>query len=287
MQPVIFLKSQDIQPTFFSGYERQMEFGMTFGKMAEKLKTEYRLLLFGFPGTGKTLYPQALASNLNKNGSEYSLVKVKCNSLRIDSPKVVRKWINKIDRYLKHGQVVLVLDELDIFAQRRDESEYNVYNTATGHIMNILDERYPSTITLGITNNPYKLDVAVRDRFDYPIYFPISNSNIESILRYRGIPNPEQTAEQLRAIYTENQTNTSNRNIFKSMNFVNSIDKKSSNILSKMRISDDPKEMAIRLYLNSGIPISEQEVEDYEEENRFIINKSNMLLSYLFDSKID
>jgi len=281
------LNHEDMKPRFFAGYKKQMDFGMLIGELAIKQNTEYRILLFGFPGTGKTLYPQALTYNLKKEGLDYSLLTVKCNSLRIDSPKHVRSLIKKIESYTKKGRrVILVLDELDIFAQRRDESEYSVYNTATGYIMNLLEERNPSTITLGITNNPYKLDVAVRDRFDFPLYFPMQDTDIESLLKHKKMPKPKETADCLNDMYREDQARSSNRRMLRSLEFIKTINE-SPDVLNGMKISNNPREMARIIYINSGIPILYEEMEDYEGENASIINKSRMLLDILFGDKKD
>jgi len=258
--PTIFKRPGEIEKILFAGYEDQMRVGLAMGKRAAERRAEYRTLLFGYPGTGKTIYAQALAYRLNDAGYNYSLLYVKCNSLiRLGKVDEILSHLNQIERYSEFTPLIVAFDELDTLAVSRDTTP-TVYTSATGNMMNFLDRRKKSTLTFGIANYPNQLDTAVTDRFDYSLFFELPNKEVLiQILDHYKIPNPKEVVERLRLMSLASFI--TGRGIVKACQEVG-------------ERSNDLEKMARLLHANIGLPVPFDETRKYEFANRRFIDRS-------------
>lgn len=125
------------------------------------------LLLTGPPGVGKTLAAKWIASQLNKP------------LLILDLAAVMSSFLGRTGNnirfvldYAKNTDCVLLLDELDAIAKRRDDtSEIGELKRLVTVLLQEIDD-WPSTgLLLAATNHPNLLDPAVWRRFDLVLDF--------------------------------------------------------------------------------------------------------------------
>ncbi|AKH38213.1 MULTISPECIES: AAA family ATPase [Nitrosomonas] len=129
-------------------------------------------IFVGQPGLGKTITAQWLASQLNVPLYILDLTAV-MSSLLGRSGSNLRAALD----FAKSSPCVLLLDEIDAIAKRRnDESDIGELKRLVTIILQEVDE-WPSTgLLLAATNNPELIDSALWRRFDLVIEFKAPDS---------------------------------------------------------------------------------------------------------------
>lgn len=133
------------------------------------LRPAKTLLFTGDPGVGKSLSARWLACQLDRPLLTLNLAAVMSSFLG-------RTGINvrQLLDYAKSISCVLLLDEIDAVAKRRDdEAEVGELKRLVTVLLQEIDE-WPSTgLLIGATNHPDLLDPALWRRFDMIISFPM------------------------------------------------------------------------------------------------------------------
>lgn len=137
--------------------------------LAEGLPPTKSLLFVGPPGVGKTLAAKWLASHLGRP------------LLTLDLAAVMSSFLgrtgNNIRSVLDYAQrlpCVLLLDEFDAVAKRRDDAtEIGELKRLVTVLLQTIDEWPSSGMLIAATNHPELLDPAVWRRFDRIIDFPL------------------------------------------------------------------------------------------------------------------
>lgn len=146
--------------------------------MDKNIRPSNSLLLIGQPGTGKTMLAKHIASSLNKN-----LIVLDLSASISSLLGKTGHNLKKVLQYAKHTASVLLLDEFDAIAKRRDD------NTDLGEIKRVVNvllmelEDWPiSSVLIATSNHPELLDRAIWRRFDHTVEIPIPSLNERTII---------------------------------------------------------------------------------------------------------
>jgi len=137
--------------------------------LEKNIKPSNSLLLIGPPGTGKTMLAKHIASSLNKD-----LVVMDLSASISSLLGKTGHNLKKVLQYAKQSGSVLLLDEFDAIAKRRDD------NTDLGEIKRVVNvllmelEDWPvSSVLIATSNHPELLDKAIWRRFDHIVEMPL------------------------------------------------------------------------------------------------------------------
>jgi len=191
---------------------KQRELTYTYG-----LEPPNGVLLFGPPGTGKTMMMKALAKEMNI-GFYY----VKCSELLSEWYGESEKNISEVFAIArKNAPCVLFFDEIDSIGKKRDA--YTTDDVAP-RVMSILLEELDgfkgkkNVITIGATNIPDQLDPALMrpGRFDKIIYMPLPDAEARKEIfkvHLRKLPHEEGIDYGKLASITERYSGADIKNI--------------------------------------------------------------------------
>lgn len=151
------------------------------------------VLLFGAPGTGKSMMAQVIAHELN------------LELYRVDVSKVVDKYVGETEKSLsmifreaKKCNVVLFFDECDtIFAKRSDDGGSNQAsaNNKTALLLQEM-EAYDGVCVLA-TNYKHNIDPAFFRRMKYIVEFQFPNPDTREMLWRTTVPKTTPLAEDV------------------------------------------------------------------------------------------
>lgn len=127
-----------------------------------------RCLIYGPPGVGKTKLARYLAHQLN-----LPCVEVRLDGLMSSFLGTTARNIGALFDFANRYRCVLFLDEFDAVAKARDDvQEIGEIKRVVNTLLQSLDARNGSGITIAATNHEHLLDAAVWRRFDARIELP-------------------------------------------------------------------------------------------------------------------
>ncbi|CBZ25066.1 katanin-like protein [Leishmania mexicana MHOM/GT/2001/U1103] len=131
------------------------------------------LLLFGPPGTGKTMIARAIAN------------RAACTFLNISSSSLMSKWMGDGEKLVRclfavatvQQPSVIFIDEIDSLLSTRGEGETDSVRRVKTEFLVQLDgvatDRGDRVLLIGATNRPDELDEAARRRMEKRLYIPL------------------------------------------------------------------------------------------------------------------
>lgn len=126
-------------------------------------------LIFGAPGTGKTLMAMHLAAKLG-----LPVVLARLDGLMSSFLGTTARNIGTLFEFANRFRCILLLDEFDALAKLRDDpQEVGEIKRVVNTLLQCLDARAQIGMTVAITNHPALLDPAIWRRFEVKIEMPL------------------------------------------------------------------------------------------------------------------
>merc|ERR1711998_408931 len=135
------------------------------------------VLLYGPPGSGKTLIARAVA---NETGAFFFL---------INGPEIMSKMAGESESNLrkafeeaeKNAPSIIFIDEIDSIAPKRDKTNGEVERRIVSQLLTLMDglKARASVVVIGATNRPNSIDAALRrfGRFDRELDIGVPDEN--------------------------------------------------------------------------------------------------------------
>ncbi len=261
-KPIVFTPHDKLPRLDVVGYKRHLYAGIGLGRDAAERNEDNTVLCAGYPGTGKTLYAQVLAREL-----DFPLLYVKGNSLkRLGNAIEISNQLNSVESYLSGNPLVVAFDELDLLTPLREIRPIED-TMITGAMMDLLDHRPKKALILVMANYPLNLDMAVCNRLQYTLFFDFPNAqHLGETLEGFGVPKPYEVGEIL---YSKAEK-TNGRFVIRSV------------VRACQRVKereDDPNKMAEMLFPHAS-QIDIGQVNEYLKSNWGYRERSAPVLEY-------
>ncbi|NHJ06054.1 MAG: ATP-binding protein [Candidatus Heimdallarchaeota archaeon] len=128
------------------------------------------ILLFGAPGTGKTLLARAVATEVD------------ATFFNVSASSIISKWLGESEKLVQQlfetaqekQPALIFIDEVDSIASARGGGEHDamrrVKTTLMTQMSGVTTRKEDRIVVIGATNLPWEIDPAFRSRFEKRIY---------------------------------------------------------------------------------------------------------------------
>ncbi|XP_020206777.1 ATPase family AAA domain-containing protein FIGL1 isoform X1 [Cajanus cajan] len=178
------------------------------------------LLLFGPPGTGKTMIGKAIAGE------------AKATFFYISASSLTSKWIGEGEKLVRalfgvascRQPAVIFVDEIDsLLSQRKSDGEHESSRRLKTQFlieMEGFDTDSEQILLIGATNRPQELDEAARRRLTKRLYIPLPSSDarawiVRNLLEKDGLFNLSQNEMDIICNLTEGYSGSDMKNLVK------------------------------------------------------------------------
>ncbi|MFM0715934.1 ATP-binding protein [Paraburkholderia strydomiana] len=165
------------------------------------IRPAWATMLFGAPGTGKTMLAHHIAGELG-----LPLITAKLDGLISSFLGTTARNISNLFAFANRYKCVLLLDEFDAVAKVRDDPhELGEIKRVVNTLLQCIDGRAEFGFTIAITNHEALLDPAVWRRFDIRIEIPKpdAETRIAMLKRYFSDHDADDAVLRLMAWITE------------------------------------------------------------------------------------
>lgn len=132
------------------------------------------LLLYGAPGTGKSLLAGHIAAQLRR-----PFYIVRLDSLISSRLGETAKNVRGVFEFIPAREAVLFLDEMDAIAKVRDDRhELGELKRVVNTVIQGLDSLSDDIVVIGATNHPHLLDSAIWRRFPYKAELKVPDKDV-------------------------------------------------------------------------------------------------------------
>jgi AAA+ superfamily predicted ATPase len=263
-----------------AGYEKQLGGVFEFARFLAAESMAWTIMGFGWPGTGKTIFPKVLAHQLNSSGMSVGLAYIRCQALtaRLSVDEVKERLASLEDFISQRAEPkIIVFDELDALApSRRDNPALLRLSMWAMDFLDLGNEHLKGSIIIGVTNDPEQVEPAVRSRLHCSLYFELPEMDaIVAMLDHAEIPNAEAVADQLWQALAKEGWRATGRSVYTGIVLV-------KKLLGASLKDADPAAVARLLRQHSrGVP--DDEFQRYQFTNRGLIGQSAEFLQCWID----
>lgn len=151
------------------------------------------ILMYGLPGTGKTMMAKAIASEITG-----------CKFYSVNCSDIVSKWVGESERNIKNlfetarndKFAVIFFDEFESIGAKRTEDDSNRVNRVVTELlaqMQGFKGNDDNILVIAATNRPWQIDSALMrpGRFSDRIYIPLPDKEARKFLikkSWKGVP---------------------------------------------------------------------------------------------------
>jgi len=161
---------------------------------AASVRPALATMLFGAPGTGKTMLAHHIAAQL-----ELPLIVARLDGLISSFLGTTARNISSLFSFANRYKCVLLLDEFDAVAKLRDDPhELGEIKRVVNTLLQCIDSRSELGFTIAITNHESLLDPAVWRRFDVRIEVPKPNAVARTEILHRQFDSANHNEPNIR-----------------------------------------------------------------------------------------
>ncbi len=165
---------EDVKQSLIEAVEWPLQYPEAFAAVG--VRPPRGILLYGLPGTGKTLLVRALATESN------------LNFISVKGPELLSKWVGESERAIREifrkarqaAPALVFFDEIDSIVPSRGGAESNVTERVVSQFLTELDGLVllKDVVIVAATNRPDLLDSSMLrpGRFDRLIYIPMPDN---------------------------------------------------------------------------------------------------------------
>lgn len=167
------LRKKVLYPRTFPEYYKKFNIQLSGG-----------ILMYGLPGTGKTMMAKAIASEITG-----------CKFYSVNCSDIVSKWVGESERNIKNlfetarndKFAVIFFDEFEAIGSKRTEDDSNKVNRVVTELLTQMqgfNGNDDNILVIAATNRPWQIDSALMrpGRFSDRIYIPLPDKEAREFL---------------------------------------------------------------------------------------------------------